>query len=135
MVTNITGMCSVLNDTHIFSPTVVNTLTLGAHRLTHPEHDITVEPFGQNWGDKLGGAVSQQSRIQHRFPPGELRNDGYYSWESTKLWDEYHTVYGFDENLTWIKNNHSFKFGYAYQKMFLNTNNRNRPRAASRSIA
>ena len=33
--------------------------------------------------------------------------------------------YGFDENVTWIKNNHSFKFGYSYQKMMLNTNNRN----------
>ena len=42
-----------LNDTHMFTPTVVNTLTIGAHRLTHPEHDITVQPFGQNWGDKL----------------------------------------------------------------------------------
>ena len=39
-------------------------------------------------------------------------NDNYYSWDSSKLWDEYHTVYGLDENITWIKSNHSFKFGY-----------------------
>ncbi len=114
-----------LNDTHIFSPTVINTLSMGAHRLTHPEHDITVEPFGQNWGDKLGGSVPNNPGYNFGFPQVNFNNDGYYGWESTKLWDEYHTVYGFDDNITWIKNNHSFKFGYQYQKMFLNTNNRN----------
>jgi hypothetical protein len=114
-----------LNDTHIFSPTVINTLSMGAHRLTHPEHDITVEPFGQNWGDKLGGAVPNNPGYNFGFPQVNFNNDGYYGWESTKLWDEYHTVWGFDDNITWIKNNHSFKFGYQYQKMFLNTNNRN----------
>lgn len=114
-----------LNDTHLFSPTVVNTLTIGAHRLTHPEHDITVEPAGQNWGDRLGGAVPNNPGYNVGFPSVTFNNDNYYSWDASKLWDEYHTIYGIDENVTWIKNNHSFKFGYAYQKMFLNTNNRN----------
>jgi hypothetical protein len=114
-----------LNDTHLISPTIINTLTLGAHRLTHPEHDITVEPFGQNWGDKLGGAVKNNPGYNTGFPQVTFANDNYYSWDSSKLWDEYHTVYGLDENLSWVKNSHSFKFGYSYQKMFLNTNNRN----------
>ncbi len=114
-----------LNDTHIFTPTLVNNLTIGAHRLTHPEHDITVQPAGQNWGDQLGGAVGNNPYYNTGFPQVSFANDNYYSWDSSKFWDEYHTVYGLDENLTWIKGNHSFKFGYAYQKMFLNTNNRN----------
>ncbi len=113
------------NDTHLFSPTIVNNLTVGAHRLTHPEHDITVEPFGQNWGDKLGGAVGNNPYYNTGFPQVTFQNDNYYNWDSSKLWDEYHTVYGLDESLTWIKSNHSFKFGYSYQLMFLNTNNRN----------
>jgi hypothetical protein len=37
-----------LNDTHLFTPTLINILTLGAYRLTHPEHDRTAVPFGQN---------------------------------------------------------------------------------------
>ncbi|HYO84076.1 MAG TPA: carboxypeptidase regulatory-like domain-containing protein [Bryobacteraceae bacterium] len=114
-----------LNDTHLFSPTVINNLTIGAHRLTHPEHDITVEPFGQNWGDKLGGAVRNNPGYNTGFPSVYFANEGYYQWESAKFWDEYHTVYGLYENLTWVRNNHSFKFGYSYQKMFLNTNDRN----------
>jgi hypothetical protein len=119
------GKVGRINDTHIFSPSVVNTLTVGAHRLTHPEHDITVEPFGQNWGDKLGGGVGNNPYYNTGFPSVAFRNDNYTGWDASKLWDEYHTVFGIDENLTWIRNNHSFKFGYSYQKMMLNTNNRN----------
>lgn len=114
-----------LNDTHIFSPSVVNTLTVGVHRITHPEHDITAEPFGQNWGDVLGGAVPNNPGYNTSFPSVSFRNDNYTGWDASKLWDEYHTVYGLNESITWVKNNHSFKFGYSYQMMFLNTNNRN----------
>jgi hypothetical protein len=114
-----------LNDTHLISPTVVNTLTVGAHRLTHPEHDITAVPFGQNWGDKLGSPVKNNPYYNFSFPQVGFNTDNYYGWESTKLWDEYHTVYGLDENISWVKGNHSLKFGYSFQFMMLNTNNRN----------
>ena len=114
-----------LNDTHMISPSIVNTLTVGAHRLTHPEHDITAVPFGQNWGDKLGGSVKNNPYYNFSFPQVFFSTDNYYQWEPTKLWDEYHTVYGLDENISWVKGSHSFKFGYSFQKMMLNTNNRN----------
>ncbi len=114
-----------LNDTHVISPTLVNTATLGAHRLTHPEHDVTAVPFGQGWGDKLGGAVQNNPYSNFSFPPVSFSTDNYYGWDSSKLWDEYHTVYGFDENVSWVKRSHSFKFGYSYEMLMLNTNNRN----------
>jgi hypothetical protein len=114
-----------LNDTHLISPTLVNTLTLGFHRLTHPEHDITADPPGQNWSEKLGGGIKNNPYANTHFPSVFFSTDNYYQWESTKLWDEYHNVYGLDENLSWIKGNHSFKFGYSYQMLMLNTNNRN----------
>jgi hypothetical protein len=119
------GKVARLNHTHLITPTLVNTLTLGFHRITHPEHDVTAEPFGQNWGDKLGGGIKNNPFYNNAFPAVRFNSDNYYGWESTKLWDEYHTVYGIDENLIWIKNNHSFKFGYNGQLMMLNTNNRN----------
>jgi len=114
-----------LNDTHLFSPTVLNTLTLGAHRLHETEHDITEFPAGQNWGDKLGGGVKNNPYYNYHFPAVSFANDNYYSWESTKGWDEYHTVFGLDETLSWVRGSHSFKFGYGYQFMMLNTNSRN----------
>ncbi|HXN24732.1 MAG TPA: carboxypeptidase regulatory-like domain-containing protein [Candidatus Dormibacteraeota bacterium] len=111
-----------INDTHVISATIVNTLTVGAHRLTHPEHDVTVD---KNWGDKLGGAVKNNPYYNASFPPVRFETDNYYGWDSSKLWDEYHTVFGLDENVAWVKGSHSFKFGYSYQFMMLNTNNRN----------
>jgi len=115
-----------VNDTHLFSPTVVNTLTVGFHRLTHPEHDVTAEPYGQNWGDQLGGAIKNNPYYNNAFPGVRFNTDNYYGWESTKLWDEYHTVFGIDDNLNWVRGSHSLKFGYSGQLMMLNTNNRNR---------
>ena len=52
---------------------MINNITVGAHRLTHPEHDITVEPFGQNWGDKLGGAVGNNPGYNTGFPQVTFR--------------------------------------------------------------
>jgi hypothetical protein len=114
-----------INDTHLITPTLINTLTVGAHRLTHPEHDVTAVPFGQNWGDKLGGAVKNNPYYNYSVPPVSFQTDNYYGWDSSKLWDEYHTVYGFDESVSWVKRSHSFKFGYNFQLLMLNTNNRN----------
>jgi hypothetical protein len=114
-----------LNDTHLITPTLINIVTVGAHRLTHPEHDRTAVPFGQNWGDKLNGAVGNNPYYNYSFPPVSFQTDSYYSWDSSKLWDEYHTVYGVDESLSWVKQNHSLKFGYSFQLLMLNTNNRN----------
>jgi hypothetical protein len=110
----------------LFAPTVVNTLTLGFHRLTHPEHDVTAVPAGQNWGDLLGGSVENNPYYNNAFPAVRFNTDNYYGWESTKLWDEYHTVFGIDENINWVRGSHSLKFGYSGQLMMLNTNNRNR---------
>lgn len=120
------GKVARINDTHLFTPTLINTLTLGFHRLTHPEHDITAVPFGQNWGDKLGGGIRNNPYYNGSFPSVRFNSDNYYGWESAKLWDEYHTVYGIDENVNWVRGSHSFKFGYSTQLMMLNTNNRNR---------
>ena len=114
-----------LNDTHMFSPTVVNTLTIGAHRLTHPEHDITVEPFGQNWGDKLGGAVQQQSRLQHRLPAGDLRE------RQLLQLGQLQAVGRVPHGLRPRRKPHldqeqpQLQVRLRYQMMFLNTNNRN----------
>jgi hypothetical protein len=111
-----------LNDTHMFTPTLVNTLTVGFHRLTHPEHDVTARK--ENWGEKLGGIANNPYWNAH-FPGVRFSTDNYYGWESTKHWDEYHNVYGLDESLNWIRSNHSFKFGYSYQLLMLNRDNHN----------
>ncbi|MGH9668396.1 MAG: hypothetical protein ACRD9L_28580, partial [Bryobacteraceae bacterium] len=113
-----------VNDTHVITPSLVNTLAVGAHRLTHPEHDVTQVPAGQNWGAKLGG-VGNNPYFNNGFPSVSFATDNYYSWDSSKLWDEYHTEYGLDESLSWTKRSHSFKFGYSLSLLRLDVNNRN----------
>jgi hypothetical protein len=114
-----------LNDTHMITPTLINTITMGFHRLTHPEHDITAEGANENWGEILGG-IQNNPYSNAAFPGVRFRTDNYYGWESTKFWDEYHNVWGFDENLSWVRASHSFKFGYSFQMMHLNRTDGNR---------
>ena len=66
-----------LNDTHLITPQLINILTLGAHRLTHPEHDRTAVPFGQIVGRQAERRGGQQSVLQlqlpaSNFPDGQL---------------------------------------------------------------
>ncbi len=114
-----------VNDTHTITPTLINVLTVGFHRLTHPEHDISAVPYGQNWGDKLAGGIKNNPWYNTSFPPVSFGTDNYYGWDSSKLWDEYHNVYGFDENISWVKSSHSFKFGYSFQLLMMNTKSYN----------
>lgn len=111
-----------LNDTHVITPTLINTLTLGYHRLTHPEHDVTARK--EKWGELLGGIRNNPGWNAH-FPAVRFRTDNYYGWESTKWWDEYHNVYGLNESLNWIRGSHNFKFGYEYTSLGLNRDNHN----------
>jgi hypothetical protein len=113
-----------LSDSHVITPSLVNTVTVGAHRLTHPEHDISEEPFGQNWGNTLG-APGNNPYYNNGFPSVAFLTDNYYSWDSSKLWDEYHTEYGLDESLSWTHGSHSFKFGYNLSLLRLDVNSRN----------
>ncbi len=37
-----------MNDTHLITPTLINTFTFGYHRLYHQEHDVTAYDKGSN---------------------------------------------------------------------------------------
>ncbi|MGC8795137.1 MAG: TonB-dependent receptor domain-containing protein, partial [Bryobacteraceae bacterium] len=113
------GQVYRLNDTHLISPTLINNITLGYHRLYHPEHDVTAYPKGQNWGEKIGGPKNNPG-YNNAMISVLFGTDNYYGWDSTKDYDEYHNIYGVDEDLTWIKGSHSMKFGYSFQIIKLN---------------
>ncbi len=105
-----------LNDTHIITPTLVNTLTVGFHRLVVPQNDITMD---QNWGDKLGGIKNNPGYNKH-FPAVFFNNDNYQGWESSLINTEYNNIYAIEDSLVWIKSSHSFKFGYNYTQIQMN---------------
>ncbi|MEK7404119.1 MAG: TonB-dependent receptor [Acidobacteriota bacterium] len=113
------GQVYRLNDTHLITPTLINTFTLGYHRLTHPEHDVTAYSKGQNWGEKIGGPKNNPG-YNNAMIAVSFATDNFYSWDPTKDYDEYHNIYGFDEDLAWVKGSHSLKFGYNFQIIKLN---------------
>ncbi len=106
-------------DTHMITPTLINNITLGYHRLYHPEPDVTAVPSGQNWGDKIGG-LKNNPNYNNQMLSVLFSTDNWYGWDSTKDYQEYHNIYGVDEDLSWINRNHSFKFGYSFQIIKLN---------------
>jgi hypothetical protein len=108
-----------INDTHLITPTLINNVTLGYHRLYHPEPDVTAVPSGQNWGDKIGG-LKNNPNYNNQMLSVLFSTDNWYQWDSTKDYQEYHNIYGLDEDLSWIKGSHSFKVGYGYQIIKLN---------------
>jgi hypothetical protein len=111
-----------VNDTHMITPTLINTATLGYHRLYHPEHDVTAYPKGQTDFCKIVGPLSNNPGCSNAMLAVWFDTDNFYSWDPTKDYDEFHNIYGVDDNVAWIKGSHSFKFGYGYQMLKLNRN-------------
>jgi hypothetical protein len=110
-----------VNDTHVITPTLINTATLGYHRLYHPEHDVTAYPKGQtNNFCQTVGPLSNNPGCNNAMLAVWFNTDSFYSWDPTKDYDEFHNVYGVDDSLSWTKGSHSFKFGYSYQIIKLN---------------
>jgi len=109
-----------VNDTQLFTPTLINTFTFGYHRLYHEEHDVTAWLKGNNnWCD-LVGALSNNPGCGNAMLSVSFSTDSFYGWDATKDYDEWHNTYNFGDNLSWIKGAHSFKVGYNYQMIQTN---------------
>ncbi len=106
-----------LNDTHTISPTVINTLTFGFHRMTFFETDITTA-FGTDWGQVLGGIGNNP--YNHRNFPAISFTDSSPGWDSTKLTSSHDNVWTLAENVSMIRGSHNVKIGYDYQGMYWN---------------
>jgi hypothetical protein len=109
-----------MNDTHLITPTLINTFTFGYHRLYHEEHDVTAYLKGNNDWCQLVGALSNNSGCSNAMLSVSFSTDSFYSWDATKDTDEFHNVYNAGDNISWIKGSHSFKFGYNYQMIQTN---------------
>jgi hypothetical protein len=96
----------VLNDTHTFSPTVLNNLRVGVMRQSFSFRAVNA---GEDWPSKLGLPSSvpneQFPQINIGFPVigGQaFGTRGSINWDMQNM-------------LTWLRGNHSFKFGYNYR--------------------
>ncbi|MGI9073809.1 MAG: carboxypeptidase-like regulatory domain-containing protein [Bryobacteraceae bacterium] len=107
----------VTHWTHTFSPTFLNELQLSAHRSSDTSG---TNGLNVNWDDKLGlpnpfGATG--------WPTVGISNYNmfYYGyWDGDNKKEQQLTQYQIDDNVTWVKGKHTFKFGFKGRREFNN---------------
>jgi Carboxypeptidase regulatory-like domain len=103
--------------THTFSPTLLNELQLSAHRSSNTSG---TNATNINWANKLGlpnpfGATGWPTVCTDAYSM-------FYGgcWDGDNRKDQKLTQYQIDDNITWIKGKHTFKFGFKGRQEFNN---------------
>lgn len=103
--------------THTFTPTLLNELQLSGHRSSNTSG---TNGLNVNWDSKLGlpnpfGATGWPTVSTDAY------NMFYYgSWDGDNRKDQQLTQYQIDDNVTWVKGKHTFKFGFKGRREFNN---------------
>ncbi len=99
---------------HMFSPTKLNHFYAGGNnwRQAHDPPQATVVS-GINWKDKvcLAGVPDCNQNLLNLFTSGNI----YSQWGGAANNGSENTVYAYNDDFTWIRGSHSFKFGGMYQ--------------------
>ncbi len=108
---------NTVHYTHTFSPTLVNDLQLAAQI---SENGQGTGSDSTNWSGKLGlpnpfGALGWPTTYTDAY------NMFYYGgWDSDNHKAQNQVQYEIDDNLTWTKGKHTFKFGFKGRKEYSN---------------
>jgi hypothetical protein len=113
---------TVVSDTHIFSPTMINEIRLGANRRKESRTPLGIN---ENWAQQLGiPGVSGET-----FP--SLFNSGggafYGATMPRGAWYQVTENFIFQDNLTLIRGRHSLKAGYELMRTRANTRRESLP--------
>jgi hypothetical protein len=102
---------SVVGETHVFSPTLVNDIRFGAARQYFP---FQVASYGGDWPQKLGlpssvpsTAFPSVSNGLAAFPTQTVGLRGALTWQ-------------FTDTVTMVRGNHSVKLGFEYRLLYGN---------------
>jgi len=97
----------------IFSPTKINHFFAGGNDWNQ-DHKPPQEYIG-NWQNKfcLGNVPNCNENLVNLFSGGT--GDTYSTWGGQADNGSENTVYAYNDDFTWIKGNHTFKFGGMYQ--------------------
>lgn len=98
------------SDDYVFSPSVLNHLTLGFTRELQSWNSLAAD---QGWPTKLG-LTGVNTGAGNAFPYVTF-SDGYATWGSTNgtktVGQQANNVYQISDAVSWIRGKHSFKFG------------------------
>ena len=109
-----------LNDNYIVTPTMINYISLSFDRYYNQEFNKTT---GQGWDKKLGitgfenddGAFPATSFGGGYTSPGGWGRGWHQNWHDVR--------YSIVENLSWVRGNHSMKFGMEVDRDIINDQN------------
>lgn len=92
-----------LQETHIFTPTLLNEFTVGLQRNTNSQGTLA---DNKAWANELGlpnpfGALGWPT----------IYGDGPFYWDNDNRQDQNLTGYVLEDNLTWVTGQHTFKMG------------------------
>jgi len=106
----------VVSDTHMFSPTVINEIRLGANRR---KESRTPPGVNENWGQQLG-----IPGISGETFPSFFNSSGAAFYGATMPGANFYQVtenFVLQDNLTVVRGRHSFKTGYELMRTRANT--------------
>lgn len=102
---------------HVFTPTLLNEFQASGHRSTYSGGTLA---DGTNWANKLGfpnpfGVTG--------WPTICSDSDFFYwgCWDADNRFDQNLTAFQLEDNVTWIKGNHTVKFGFKGRQEYNNT--------------
>ena len=95
---------AVVGETHIFSPTLVNTVSFTFNRV----YAYIVQTPDINWSN-LGANIPPASPVTHSWQ--NLTISGYFSAITGTFWDLGRNSYIWDDSLSWNHGRHSVKLG------------------------
>jgi len=97
----------VVSDTHIFSPSIINEIRLGANRRKESRTPLGLD---ENWASQLGIPGVSGATF-----PSFYNSTGGPFYAATMPGGAYYQVtenFTFQDNLTWVRGRHSFRTGY-----------------------
>jgi hypothetical protein len=108
---------STVQYNHVFSPTFLNELLIAGHY--SPAHYGTLADF-TDWPAKLGMPNPFGAKGWPTFYTYEVSYNGYFGWDADNLNDQHLTGLVLEDNVTKVKGNHTFKFGFKFRPEYNN---------------
>lgn len=103
----------VLDETHIFSPTLVNSFLFAFNRA----YSYIVQTPDFEWSS-LGANIPNASPVTHSWQ--NLTVSGYFSAVTGTYWDLARKTYNVNDSLSWTRGRHSAKFGAQISRYSVN---------------
>jgi len=110
----LTTQLGSMDETHIFSPAIVNELRIGVNRLVQPRVQQDINATFPGLPGAFLGYLANNTGLPHTSVTGYSTLGGATNLPSER--DD--TTYQAIESLLWTKGKHSFKFGGDYRKFF-----------------